>query len=476
MENLNEDNIKRSTLSFLKSYYKYKERKGETEATMDMRGQGGIIADGLYAYTDENDNRFLSTFEATSNDTKSEVSYKILYRKLAWDGFAISSFLATAWFIWRYQNELDFLQSEGYWWIATVLIAIVLTLLLIIVLTFRRLKRYRYIYAVEQFKRYHANEQWISIGEDVFASQDDRKFIELKDQCIRNGFGLIKVDEKLNPQLIITPSRKDTFQKKRKAIQFVGVEDFTNRIKGFNYKNWLGKLKLNVGTTNTPVLENMLRFRGKNYPQKAITLCSFLIVAGIFIRELTRSEVIFVDEKRYPQLMIDSLEGKDIETTATLALDTLFVQRYDSTAIPYLDLMQLADQSDRIAAVRKRGYDIVISTADKSEYIIYHCARFYNIESPKYIIEDGVYSNIEDAIARMEFLKTKGITTTALWLGCFANQPLGYTVYFDEIQNNEEEASLLYYEYNNKIKEIESVEHNLKTRILVPDNRFRVNN
>ena len=473
MENLNEDNIKKSTLSFLKGYYKYRQRKGETEATMDMRGQGGIIADGLLAFTDENDKRFLSTFEATSNDTKSEVSFNILYRRLAWDGFAIASLIAASWLIWNYWSNIHFLDDNGPLWVATILLAILLTLLLVIVLTFRRLKRYRYIYAVEQFKRYHANEQWISIGEDIFESQDDKKFIELKDQCIRNGFGLIKVDQKLNPQLLITPARKETFKSKRKAVQFVDTENFTSRIKGLNYKKWLGKLKLNFRPQGAPLLENMQRFQGKNYLQKTITFSSLVAIAIIFLIEAFKSDVNYVDEETYPKEMVNVLEGKEIDTEFPFFLDTLAIVGHDSMAIPYLELVQIADRSDQIAGVRKKGYDIVISTKNESEYIIYNCARFYNVATEKYIIEDGVYTNIEEAIARMEFLNSKGITTTALWLGCFANQPLGYTVYYDDILNDEEEASLLYYEYSNKLREVEKLERKLKMRILIPDNRFR---
>lgn len=477
MENLNEDNIKRSTLRFLKGYYKYRPRKGETEATVDNLSEGGIIADGLLAFTTEDDQRFVSTFEATSNDTKSEVTVKVLYRRLAWDGFALASTVALTWLIWEYTGKVDFFEEAGYWWIATIIMSIILSLVLVFVLVFSQLKRYRYIYAVEQFKRYFADEQWISIGEDVFPNQDDKDFIELKDQCIRNGFGLIKVakldaEKDLNPQLIITPSRKDTFKKKRQMVQFVGTEDFSSRIRNLTKMSafkWMNALSFTQKRSGAPLLENMLRFRGKNVGQKAITFSCLAIIAGIFVYELTKSDFQYVNETTYPQLMIDSLEGKSIESGYSAILDTMFLLPYDSSAIPYLELYTIAEQSDAIAAIRKRGQDVVVSLPDRSEFLIYDCSRLNNITEEKYIIEDGVFPSIEVAIERMKDLKSKGIMSTALWLGCFSNQPLGYSVYFGNIQNNEDEASLAFSEYRDKLKELERVERQLKIRMLTPN-------
>ena len=60
--------------------------------------------------------------------------------------------------------------------------------------------RYRYIYAVEQFKKYHADEQWVAIGEDVFENPNDKYLKELKKQCVYNGFGLISMGVCRSPE------------------------------------------------------------------------------------------------------------------------------------------------------------------------------------------------------------------------------------------------------------------------------------
>ena len=82
---------------------------------------------------------------------------------------------------------------------------------------FQWIKRYRYIYAVEQFKRYHADEQWIAIGEDVFDEPTDPYLKELKDQCVINGFGLMMIDDNLDTHLLITPSRIEVFGEKKRG-------------------------------------------------------------------------------------------------------------------------------------------------------------------------------------------------------------------------------------------------------------------
>ena len=116
-----------------------------------------------------------------------------------------------------------------------VIITLVSALLLISSVAFLfiyRGHRFRYIYAVEQFKRYHADEQWIAFADDVFDSPEDKYLVELKKQCIKNGFGLLSVSQNLNSQLLITPTRDEIFDKRR-----VSLTGFDNGM--------LGKLKVN---------------------------------------------------------------------------------------------------------------------------------------------------------------------------------------------------------------------------------------
>jgi hypothetical protein len=85
----------------------------------------------------------------------------------------------------------------------------------------RTWKKYRYIYAIEQFKRYFADEQWIVLGEDVFHHTLDPNYIELKNQCIFNGFGLAIVNKKGETQAIASPSRLGLYGKDRKMTDWI---------------------------------------------------------------------------------------------------------------------------------------------------------------------------------------------------------------------------------------------------------------
>ena len=292
MSNLNERNIKKSTLSFLKGYYKNRPREGETQASIDMRGEGGIIADGYLSFQTEKGDNFISTFEATSLGTKDEVRFKLQGFRLFWDIMAVASLVAATWLGWHYYQDGFYLEKKGYGWVLKNIGIIIGAIFIVLLLLLRRLQRYRYIYAVEQFKQYHANEQWISIGEDVFAAADDRYLDELKEQCVQNGFGLIKVSRELQPQMLITPSREDTFKQQRRTVQFLELGEVSKRLKGVDYQKWLNWLKVRkLPFSVFGSAKGLSRFYSTNTLQIFLSSCSLLLILGIFLYELSKSPV-----------------------------------------------------------------------------------------------------------------------------------------------------------------------------------------
>ena len=328
---------------------------------------------------------------------------------------------------------------------------------------FRRLKRYKYIYAIEQFKQYFADEQWIAIGENVFTSPEDYEFKELKNQVIDNGFGLIQVDKTLKPQLIITPARQDTFKNKRAMVDFLPVPEFARKMPAINYQKFLGFLKRPSNAT----LDNWLRFRHKNTIQILITSLSWLIITTIFIRELSKPTIEYVNERAHYDKMVASQDSYNPEDPFYL-VDTLNIQPYDENELPYLKLLDIQRQSEQVTSVTRRGFDIVIGLRDNRQLIVYSCERFYNFDGPKYIVEDGVYYNIDDAIQRIEVLNANGITATALWLGCFSEGGAGFALFFDEIVSTRNDANALYRSYQQKVRAIDQFEKTLRIRTLVP--------
>mgnify|MGYP007059414263 FL=1 len=188
MENLTENNIKRAALSFLKSYYRYRPRAGDTQSSIDMRGEGGIIADGFLSFQKEDGQNFLATFEATSYNTKNEVIYKVERDLLFLDSFTFALLGTAAFFTYAYIKDILTVKEIGLWATVGINLGLAVALFLFYRIIFSPWNRYRYIYAVEQFKKYHADEQWIALGEDVFANPEDPFLEELRKQCIQNGF------------------------------------------------------------------------------------------------------------------------------------------------------------------------------------------------------------------------------------------------------------------------------------------------
>ena len=99
------------------------------------------------------------------------------------------------------------------------------------------LRKKRYIYAIEQFKQYEATEQWIALGEDVFESHLVKDFVELREQCVDNGFGLVMVDKNLDVQMLITPAR-DAVIENRKGLVFEDQGRIVKTPQNTVFKKW----------------------------------------------------------------------------------------------------------------------------------------------------------------------------------------------------------------------------------------------
>lgn len=468
MSNLSERDIKKSTLSFLKSYYKYRNREGDTDAKTDMRGEGGIIADGLLSYQTKEGDKFISTFEATSQATGDEVKFKMQKAKLLWDGIALGSLSAAAWLCWSYYNDDLFFSKNGYLNPALIVLSIFFPIFIAFIILFRKSVRYKYIYAIEQFKQYYANEQWISIGDDVFSGPDDRFLKELKDQCIKNGFGLIQVSEGHQPQLIITPARQDTFKNKRKSIQFKSLGEMTKIIKSLNYQKWFSFLNINKFLNIFMDRSGLSRFKDKNSFQISVAGLSWLSIMVAYLLELSKSPIDYVNEKSYPSELMAKFKGKEPESAFAIIDDTSLVQPFIENVLPYMELLALEGKSKKVVSVQKRGLDIVIGLKNDVNLYVYDCERFYGRDSVSYLVEEGVYLKIEDAIDRVQFLQRQGIDAGAMWLGCFSESDNGYALFFEEILDTREEALEISRRYRDKLKEFESLERSVSIRALVP--------
>ncbi len=464
MQHLPEDIINKSGLAFLRAYYRMRDRagSGKTVTQPNVETEGGIIADGHLSFNTKMGEPFTATLEATSYDTIGEVKYKTQGKILAWDSFAIGTLVTAFVFSYSYAFNQFTIHKIG------LIYSVILLLVLMIVMTalyffmFRWMQRYRYIYAIEQFKKYHADEQWIAIGDSIFDGPENKYFKELKSQCVLNGFGLLSVEEDLRVQLLITPSRKEVFGKKRANLKF------DDRNLG-NKKGRIAQLK-NFGSkiaSKNPLRDKFIfkrnelgRYQKSFTGQILLSVFSIFLLTGIFYTQLQDAPFNYVDEQAY----VDSLENYAQRTFPEFdepVIDTAWVDPYKKEQ-SYLDLnddrntltdIEAGDWDGEVTDSPLFGEGLIeidaISRNDKKQVIMsagdgtsntYDCSRLYNMHGKFYLVQDNIYSSFYAAEKRIQQMNKKGIPLNAFCLGCLEKGNKQYVVHYDFFSASRGEA------------------------------------
>ncbi len=208
-------------LHFLKHYYRFWPRspRHPLVAGEDISSAEGLQADGFISFFDLQEQPFFVAFDVTTFAGREEVSYQLRRGLLAWEGAAATLIAGAALWLGVHSQGYFPVRLFGLWPAVAGLAAMYLALSLPILLLLARQARYRWIPAVEQFKVYSANAQWIAISDDVFAPYETYFFEELKRQCIRYGFGLVVVADGERNQLVCAPSLQPLLQG-RKLVPF----------------------------------------------------------------------------------------------------------------------------------------------------------------------------------------------------------------------------------------------------------------
>lgn len=454
LSHLTEQEIIRAGLPFIRSHYKFRPR-GEAimETRYDVAAVGGVIADGYLAFDTEEGEPFIVTVESTSQKTRDEVVYDIQNKLLNWDSLASTSILLTGAYAYYHYKGYNIAQTLGE--IPTVLI---LTGAFCLGLFFFRqllgwMRRYRYIYAIEQFKQYDATEQWIALGEDVFTSHVDRDFVELKEQCVDNGFGLVMVNKELEVQMLITPAR-DAVNENRQGVVFHDQDVVLKTSRSKQVKKWLSDKTSRISKARSTV--GLSRYRSGFYKQLLTMILSLSIISGIYYKEWRDSPIAYVDEDKYQRDQL--IKSKDVrveEKGYFIEEGELF--NWDSITGNYLSLEESIWEDDLPATseiVYEEGALLELdanpknSEAARTEIVVssrtgssasYDCERFYNFTGALYLVQDGVYSDLSVAQGRLRLLTNAGFTTNLLWLGCF-DESTQYVVYYQLMFPDRSEA------------------------------------
>ena len=441
---LTENTIKRITLEFLRAYYRYRPRTGDAKGLLDLVTGDGIISDGQITFPLEDGKEFIASFEATSAEVRSEVFYQKQKNLLWYDSLSLGGIFAAFALSWSYRSEWMTLQDLGYilTFFKYVLSFLLFGLVYYVAAGWRA--RYRYIHAVEQFKQFYANEQWISIAEDVFIGATEKEtelfqkyFSELKNQCVNYGFGLIEIKKDNTAHLIITPAREEVFEAKRTVIPFLEKIKLPS-IPGSSRYSKLWKSFYDSTKSMTGSATSIFRFQQTFWKQWSL-IASCVILAGyVFYLEYQRQPIDYIAEEEF----IEEIKEKQATRSAIrepddyVEIDTAHGIEPPMKVEPYLYLID----TERKNRARKSSKEKFYANTNGKQ-ISYGCARFSNLEGKYYMILDSDYEDLTKAMARLEELQKAGIEANCIWSGCFDNIIPCYLVYLDLLYTEEYKAT-----------------------------------
>jgi hypothetical protein len=294
--------------------------------------------------------------------------------------------------------------------------------------------------AVEQFKQYYADDQWIAYGYDVFSDQKKKYRNQLVKQCIRYGFGLIEITAQRKPKLIMAPSVATNFLPRQSFMRFLPLQQFQERFSKLARGPWT-QFKAFIRKQLMPVQNRYFRWFPRTYYQQwALTFCG-MIITFLFIRtEYQRLPIVFANEKRYKKSVLAQREGKRPESEY-FKIDAPVPGFYDSTFSPYVmrineeqfsGLIQTEDTED-MDSVALPSLRIMYAEPGAEIAMYYSCDRYNTLRKQFYLLADTIYPKLTQARQRMEILNDQGLSATAVWPPCLGVKGNGYLIYIDEI-------------------------------------------
>ncbi|MEM9835191.1 MAG: hypothetical protein AAF828_01735 [Bacteroidota bacterium] len=218
---ITEQDIRRLSIGRLRLYYKTRPRREWDGINIIDKAHyyKNITIDARLTYVEPDGQRFIATVEASSLDKRAEVDFR--FNWFRWLAESLVLTLGTIAFVLILTQVQGFnvIHSKyiGGFWSWLLFFGLMLWGFYAFAIGVN-LRRYRYIYAIEQFKQFYANDQWIAISADIYPNHTGRKWRELQRQCIRYGFGLLQVELDRSVRILIAPKRGDFFEGNRRQL------------------------------------------------------------------------------------------------------------------------------------------------------------------------------------------------------------------------------------------------------------------
>jgi hypothetical protein len=235
---LSEDEVKQRFVPFLRDFYKNRFEPMSNTVTVDLDNvsKEGWVADGKITFRKSDGSPFICTYEATSLDKADEVKYRLNHRYFLWDCTAFGVVCAAMAYTYAFETNLLWLVELKAVGNIGFLTGVTLIGFFMWYFSMRGWRKYRYIFAIQQFRQYFADEQWVAIAADVFPAPTDPYLMELRNQCVYNGIGLAIVPLEGPVRKVIDPSRLGIFGRDRKMTNWITRAD------------WYQSVTQNVGT------------------------------------------------------------------------------------------------------------------------------------------------------------------------------------------------------------------------------------
>ncbi|HRI60598.1 MAG TPA: hypothetical protein PK228_12760 [Saprospiraceae bacterium] len=477
---LPEDFVKRRFVPFLKNFYKhrYEPPADSIQVNFDNVSASGLVADIVMSFRKSDDSPFVCACEATSREKAGEVKFTLNLVYFIWDAVAFGAFFSAIVYAFFYETQIPWLLDLH----ATGNLGLIIGSFTIgffgWYFTMQRWRKYRYIFAIEQFKRYEADEQWVALADDVFPAPSDPYLIELKNQCVYNGFGLALVPEEGDVRVLNAPSRLGSFGEDRRMVQWLTrsqwyqtmtamtntsnlrppdmVQTYWNKTKHWAqylviepFKKYVWSILSKPFGQTTSVFN---RFMSGQTVQKWVFVLCTLAIVPMCLDVLTRKEEDIADLEKLqnwhgganpedqPGYVLDGppipFDGKPKGVPKQYPIS----KNAPDEDIQTIDLSGSDDEEEEYAG---KPADTPRKTASKPK-----AAATQTISDPcgslggknGWVVQDNVFGKQDYAAARASALKASGVTAQSTPRSCFEGGGSGFIVWLGRVQSSEPAA------------------------------------
>lgn len=487
---LSEDTVKRRFVPFLKEFYRnrYEPSADSIKVNLDNVSEGGLVADGIMTFKKNDGSPFVCTYEATSRDKAGEVKFALNLVYFLWDCVAFGAVCSTGTYAFFYATNFKWLLDLQIAGNFGFIVGVFTIGFFLWYFTMQSWRKYRYIYAIEQFKRYQADEQWVALAEDVFPAPNDPYMVELKSQCIYHGFGLAQVPAEGPVRILNSPSRIGIYGKDRKMADWVtrsqwyqvvsqNVTSMTSFRPPDTVRVYWNKITRPVqylviepfkkhvwSVVSKPFGQTAsayTRFMSGQTVQKWVLALSIAAILPLWFDVLTFSEENLADLEKLkhweselnpeddPGYLIDGaaipFDGQPtgVPKQYPISVDAPEpeIQTIDLSGddedVPTINLSGDDEEEEKPAAKPAKP---VAKPAPAKKPVNDPCASLGGKKG--WVIQDNAFISKDYAAARVATLSAKGIVATSTARSCFESGADGYIVWLGAVRASEESARL----------------------------------